>query len=125
MASQAPTELERLGTFASELRLSSIPQEVVGLAKLAILNIISGILVSDHPRLNPGRSALLRYAQSQGAAPRSSIVGTAQRTSPELAALVTSGSAMIGAGRPAPTSARWSSRPPWPWPRPRGGMAQI
>ena len=98
MALQAPTELERLGTFTSELRLSSIPQDVVRLAKLAILNIISGILVSDHPRLNPGRAALLRYAQSQGAAPRSTIVGTTQRTSPELAALVTSGSAMMAHG---------------------------
>jgi len=98
MVSQAPTELERLGAFACGLRPSSVPQDVLRLAKLAILNIISGILVTDHPRLNPGRAALLRYAMSQGAAPRASIVGSAERTSPELAALVTSGSAMMAHG---------------------------
>ena len=51
MVSQAPTELERLGAFAFGLRPSSVPQDVLRLAKLAILNIISGILVSETDRL--------------------------------------------------------------------------
>lgn len=93
-----PAELEALGAFAATLRLEAIPRATVGIAQLAILNIIGGILVSDHSGLNPGRDALRRYAMRQGAAPRARILGTLDRTSPGLAALVTSGSAMMAHG---------------------------
>jgi 2-methylcitrate dehydratase PrpD len=92
------SELHALGGFVSQLRYEGLPAGTVGLAKLAILNILGGIVVSDHPTLNPGRAALLRYARKTGGAPRASIVGTLERTSAELAALVTSGSAMMAHG---------------------------
>jgi len=98
MHSQPASELEALGHFSASLRLTDVPQPTVALAKLAMLNIIGGILVSDHPVLNPGRQSLLRYVQRQGAAPRARILGTRERTSPELASLVTSGSAMMAHG---------------------------
>jgi len=92
------TELALLGEFASRLRYDDLPPKTVGLAKLAILNILGGIIVSDHAKLNPGRGSLMRYAERIGAAPRASIIGSRMKTSPELAALVTSGSAMMAHG---------------------------
>lgn len=92
------TELALLGDFASRLRYADLPARTVGIAKLAILNILGGIIVSDHEKLNPGRASLMRYAERIGAAPRATIVGTRLKTSPELAALVTSGSAMMAHG---------------------------
>lgn len=92
------TELALLGEFASRLRFADLPHRTVGIAKLAILNILGGIIVSDHATLNPGRASLMRYARRVGAAPRSSIIGTREKTSPELAALVTGGSAMMAHG---------------------------
>jgi 2-methylcitrate dehydratase PrpD len=94
----AKTELEALGEFVAGLRPASLSRRAVGLAKLAILNILGGIVVSDHPTLNPGRYALLRYADRWGARPRARIIGSDVRTAPELAALVTSGSAMMAHG---------------------------
>ena len=92
------TELAALGEFASRLRFTDLPPTAVGLAKLAILNILGGIIVSDHATLNPGRASLMRYAERVGGAPRATILGTSIKTSPELAALVTSGSAMMAHG---------------------------
>lgn len=98
MNTESPSELEALGHFAASLRLQDVPQSTIALAKLAMLNIIGGIVVADHPALNPGRQSLLRYVRKQGAAPRARILGTGERTSPELASLVTSGSAMMAHG---------------------------
>lgn len=91
-------ELRSLAGFVSTLRYEDLSQRTKDLAKLAILNIVGGIIVSDHPRLNPGRSSLLRYVGQWGAAPRSTIIATKVKTAPELAALVTSGSAMMAHG---------------------------
>lgn len=92
------TEIEALAGFVSSLRFEQLSDRSVGLAKLAMLNILGGIIASTHPTLNPGRASLLRYAERWGAAPRATILGTNLRTAPELAALVTSGSAMMAHG---------------------------
>lgn len=92
------TEIEALAGFVSNLRYEHLSARTVGLAKLAMLNILGGIIASTHPTLNPGRASLLRYAERWGAAPRATILGTGIRTAPELAALVTGGSAMMAHG---------------------------
>ena len=91
-------ELRRLAEFVSTLRYEDLSPKTRDLAKLAILNIIGGIIVSDHPTLNPGRASLLRYAEGWGASPRATIIASKLKTAPELAALVTSGSAMMAHG---------------------------
>ena len=91
-------ELRRLAEFVSTLRYEDLSPKTRDLAKLAILNIIGGIIVADHPTLNPGRASLLRYAESWGASPRATIIASKLKTAPELAALVTSGSAMMAHG---------------------------
>lgn len=91
-------ELRRLAEFVSTLRYDDLSPRTRELAKLAILNIVGGIIVSDHPTLNPGRTSLLRYAERWGASPRSTVIASNLKTAPELAALVTSGSAMMAHG---------------------------
>ena len=80
------------------LRYEDLSHNATELAKLAMLNIVGGILVSNHPTLNPGRTSLLRYAKRWEAAPRSTIIAASLKTAPELAALVNSGSAMMAHG---------------------------
>ncbi len=91
-------ELRRLAEFVSTLRYEDLSPKTRDLAKLAILNIIGGIIVADHPTLNPGRASLLRYAEGWGASPRATIIASKLKTAPELAALVNSGSAMMAHG---------------------------
>ncbi len=91
-------ELQRLAEFVSTLRYEDLSHNATELAKLAMLNIVGGILVSNHPTLNPGRTSLLGYAKRWEAAPRSTIIAANLKTAPELAALVNSGSAMMAHG---------------------------
>ena len=91
-------ELLHLSKFVAGLRFESLPEKTVGLAKLAMLNILGGVLISDDDRLNPNRGALMRHAERQAAAPRATVIGSTFKTSPELAALVSSASAMMAHG---------------------------
>lgn len=76
----------QLAQFVTEQRPESIPKDVLHLGKRSLLNSLA-VSLSASPQ--EGSQALIRWARSEGAAPRSVMIGTSgTRTSPGTAALV-------------------------------------
>ncbi|MCS6800798.1 MAG: MmgE/PrpD family protein [Chloroflexota bacterium] len=86
--------LRALARYAASLRLEDVPARAVALAKLALLNLLGGIAAGSDPALNPARAALLDYVERFAAVPAATVLFARRRTHPQLAALVSAGTAM-------------------------------
>lgn len=79
------TSTRLLAEFASTLRFEQIPGSVLAKAKLSLLDTL-GCCVQGSTC--PPARKLVEFARTEGARPVASILGTSERTSPSLAALV-------------------------------------